>query len=255
MSEHWYTQLGKPCYEVAKKDGGMRSTTLADARKLGLVPSVTTVLGVLAKPALETWKVEQGILAALTLPRLADEPESVWLRRVREDSGKQAKDAANEGTRIHDAIERDFKGLVVEERYRPHVAGVRAKLRELFPDVSDWVSEASFCHVLGFGGKVDLHSPSTGITVDFKGKDGDFTDGKKLAYDQHWQLAPYQKGLCPNKYAACANLFFSRTHPGIVASHVWSVKEMQEGWAVFQAALQVWKTIKRYDPSTQAQAA
>ena len=256
MSEHWYDQSGKPCYEVLKADGkSMRGTTLADARKLALVPSVTTVLGVLAKPALETWKVRQGILAALTLPKLADETEDAYLSRILSDSGQQAKDAADEGTRIHDAIERDFKGLVVEERYRPHVAGVRAKLREIFPEVNDWISESSFCHVIGYGGKVDLHSPSTGIVVDFKGKDGDFTDGKKLAYDQHWQLAPYQKGLCPNKCAACANLFFSRTHPGIVASHVCSVKEMQEGWAVFQAALQVWKTIKRYDPSTQAQAA
>lgn len=252
--EHWYTNTGKPCYEVAKKDGGMRSTTLADARKLGLVPSVTTVLGVLAKPALETWKIEQGIMAALTLPRLTDEPESVWLRRVREDSGKQAKDAADEGTRIHDAIECSFKGKVVEDRFKPHVAGVRAKLLEVFPHVNDWVSESSFCHPYGYGGKVDLHSPSTGIVVDFKGKDGDFTDGKKLAYDQHWQLAAYQHGL-DLESNVCANLFFSRSHPGLVASHVWSIKEMQEGWEVFQASLQVWKTIKRYDPSQMKQAA
>ena len=256
MSEHWYDRNGKPCYEVLKADGkSMRDTNLSDARKLGLVPSVTTVLDVLNKPALTTWKIEQGIMAALTLPRLTDEPESAWLKRVREDSGQQAKDAADEGTRIHDAIERDFKGLVVDERYRPHVAGVRKHLAELFPHVNDWVSEKSFCHPYGYGGKVDLHSPSTGIVVDFKGKDGDFTDGKKLAYDQHYQLAAYQSGLCPLSNAVCANVFFSRTHPGKVSSHIWTVKDMYEGWHIFQAALNLWKAIKKYDPSIQAKAA
>lgn len=254
MSEHWYTNTGKPCYEVAKKDGGMRSTTLADARKLGLVPSVTTVLDVIHKDALVTWKVNQGILAALTLSKRDDEAESAYISRILTDSRQQAKDAADEGSRIHDAIERSFKGLVVEDRYQPHVAGVRAELLRIFPHVNDWVAEQSFCHEYGFGGKVDLHSPSTGIVVDHKGKDGDFSDGKKLAYDQHWQLSPYQKGLCPNSRERCANIFFSRTHPGIVTSHVWSPDEMAEGWQVFMGALTLWKAIKKFDPSQMKQA-
>lgn len=255
MSEHWYTQEGKPCYEVASKSGSMRSTTLADARKLALVPSVTTVLDVIHKDALVTWKVNQGILAALTLPKRDDEAESAYISRILTDSRQQAKDAADEGSRIHDAIERSFKGLVVEDRYQPHVAGVRAELLRLFPEVNDWVAEQSFCHEYGYGGKVDLHSPSWGIIVDHKGKDGDFTDGKKLAYDQHWQLAAYQKGLCPQSRKRCANIFFSRTHPGIVTSHVWKPEEMAEGWQVFMGALTLWKAIKRYDPSTKTQAA
>ena len=88
-----------------------------------------------------------------------------------------------------------------------------------FPGVADWIAEASFAHESGYGGKVDLHSPSTGIVVDYKGKDGDFSEldtygkPKKLAWDQHWQLGAYQVGLrLPN--ADCANVFFSRTHPG-----------------------------------------
>jgi hypothetical protein len=255
MGDHWYDRAGKPAYEVQKRDGGLRPTTLADARKLGLVPSVTTVLSVLAKPALEVWKVKQGILAALTLPRAPDEPEDDYLARILSDSGQQAKDAADEGTRIHDAIERSFRGMVVEERYRPHVAGVREELARLFPGVSDWVAESSFASPLGYGGKVDLHSPSTGIVVDHKGKDGDFSDGKKLAYDQHWQLAPYQQGLgLPTN--VCANLFFSRTRPGKVASHVWSVEQIAEGWQVFRATLEVWRALKKFDPRfVRAQAA
>lgn len=254
-SEHWYDQNGRPKYEVEMVKGGMRNTNLADARKLGLVPSVTTVLDVIHKDALVTWKVNQGILAALTLPRNEGEAESAYISRILTDSRQQAKDAADEGSRIHDAIERSFKGLVVEERYRKHVAGVHAELERIFPQVTDWIAEQSFCHEIGYGGKVDLHSPKWGIIVDHKGKDGDFTDGKKLAYDQHWQLAAYQKGLCPNSRERCANIFFSRTHPGIVTSHVWKPEEMAEGWQVFMGALNLWKAIKKFDPAQQSQAA
>lgn len=250
-SSHWYDTKGKPAYEVPSKSGAMRSTTLADARKLNLVPSVTTILNVLAKPALTNWKVEQGILAALTMPRIEGETEKDYLRRIMSDSEKQVTDAADEGTRIHDALESHYKGRVVEHRYRPHVEGVAALLAKLFPHVEDWVSEASFCHPLGYGGKVDLHSPSTGIVVDFKGKDGDFTDGKKLAYDQHYQLSAYQSGL----YLPCvpsANVFFSRTHPGQVTHHLWSAEDMEDGRCVFEGALKVWQAIKKYKPFKQA---
>jgi hypothetical protein len=251
-SSHWYYRDGRTCYQQPTQKGGLRATDLRDARKLGLVPSVTTVLSVLAKPALETWKVKQGILAALTLPRRSNESDDEYLARVLADSGQQAKDAAEEGTRIHDAIEASFKGMPIPAGYEAHVEGARAEIGKLFPEVSDWIAEKSFGHIFGYGGKVDLHSPSTGIVVDYKGKDGDFTDGKRLAYDQHYQLAAYQRGLIlpPN---VCANVFVSRTHPGKVASHVWKLAEVQQGWAVFEAALTVWKRLKGFDPSFSAE--
>lgn len=248
MGEHWYDRDGAPAYEVRAKSGLPRATTIADARKMGLVPSVTTVLSVLAKPALETWKVRQGILAALTLTRDPGEADEAYLARVMADSQQQAKSAAAEGTRIHDAIEAHFHGRYFDPRYEPHVEAVLAELRALFPGVNDWIAERSFASEIGYGGKVDLHSPSTGITVDHKGKDGDFSDGKRLAYDQHYQLAPYNRGL-GLPLAPCANLFVSRTHPGKVKGHVWSEKDIAAGWDVFDAALTVWKRLRKFDPS------
>jgi hypothetical protein len=55
-SGHWYTQEGEPMYTIIGANGKERNTTLRDAKKEGLVPSVTTIMGVVAKPALETWK-------------------------------------------------------------------------------------------------------------------------------------------------------------------------------------------------------
>ena len=153
-SGHWYDRNGKPCYQQTTGKGGVRATDLRDGRKLGLVPSVTTVLSVLAKPALTTWMVNQGIMAALTLPRVEGESESELLARILADSREQAKAAAEEGTRVHDACECGFKGMPFPERYRPHVAAVQAEVARLFPGVTDWIAEASFAHVSGFGGKV-----------------------------------------------------------------------------------------------------
>lgn len=253
-SGHWYKRDGAPFYTVRDAKGNERGVTLRDARKVGAVPSVTTVLQVVAKPQLETWKVRQGILAALTLPRSSDECDDAYLARVLSDSREQAKAAAEEGTRIHEAIEQSFAGKYVPDVYVPHVESVRVRIRELFPEVSDWASERSFAHASGFGGKVDLHSPSTGIVIDFKGKDGDFTDDKKLAYDQHYQLAAYQYGLSLPRNVCC-NLFVSRTHPGAIAHHVWTADDVDSGLGIFLDALSLWKRMKHYDPSCPARAA
>ncbi len=256
MGEHWYSRSGEPRYESIGANGLRRSTTLADARKSGYVPSVTTVLGVIDKAALTNWKVDQAILAALTLPRVDGEPEASLLSRIKADSGAQARAAAEEGNRIHDAIECHFRGLAYPDRYKPHVDGVRRELWKLFPEVTDWVAERSFGHIAGFGGKVDLHSPSTGIVVDHKGKDFCLADGepKRFAYDQHWQLAAYQNGLqLPRN--VCANMFVSRTSPGDVVGHKWTVNKIDEGWRVFCAALELWKAMRNYDPSFELEIA
>ena len=103
---HWYLRDGRPFHEIANRDGtGNRATTLRDARKVLALPSVTNVLGVLAKPGLDAWKIEQGIMAALTLPRLPDEPLDAFARRVVEDMGAQVEKAADFGSRIHNACE------------------------------------------------------------------------------------------------------------------------------------------------------
>jgi hypothetical protein len=267
-SGHWYNRDGSPCYEVRGNNGKMRAFNLRWDRGLGAVPSVTTVLKIIDKPALTNWLVDQGIMAALTLPRVDGEPEDAYIARVRDDSKQQAIKAAQEGTRIHDAIEHYWKTGGYVDGYELHTQAAVARIRELFPNVNDWVAEVSFAHPLGFGGKVDLHSPSTGIVVDYKGKDGDFTDGKRLAYDQHWQLAAYQVGLglaakCflqsdsnpeldaewYDGFHPCANIFVSRTHPGYAVSHGWSSEEIRSAWKIFSATLFLWKLLKNYDGS------
>lgn len=242
---HWYNSDGELIETVTMGNGRTRRTTLADARKHGYIPSVTTIMTVVAKPQLERWKIKQSIMAALTLPRIDGESDEEWLKRIEQDSQKQAKEAAEEGTRVHDAISRAYMGLSVEPKYAPHVEAAQSEVKKLFPDIDDWETEKSFVSHIGFAGRVDLHSPSTGVVVDFKGKDGGFMDGKKMAYDQNQQLAAYQKGLGFH-FTECANVFFSRTHPGAVASRIWSIDEIKIGWEIFKASHKLWVALKNF---------
>src|SRR5699024_12079560 len=98
---------------------------------------------------------------------------------------------ADRGSYIHDQLERDRNGQSVDDWCKPTCERGRELLSDAFPGVDDWGAEKSFAHTSGYGGRVDLHSPSTGIVCDFKTRAGDFRDGKKLAYDQHYQLASY----------------------------------------------------------------
>lgn len=247
-SGHYYKRDGTPCYEVPKKGGGMRSINLAWDKPLQLVPSVTTVLQVAPKPQLAVWKENQMMMAALTTERREGEADPEFIARVRKEAFQQVDDACDIGTEVHDACEQYYRGLPVPPQWAAHVEGVAAEVARMFPHITDWVAEDSFAHPLGYGGRVDLFSPSTGTVVDFKGKDGDFTDGKKLNYDQHYQLAAYQEGLRLPR-ADCANVFFSRTHPGVAKGVVWTEAQISAGWEFFQRALALWICWKKYDPS------
>ncbi len=168
-SNHWYTRDGVPQYTVEAKKGGMRNTTLRDARVMNLVPSVTTVLNVAAKPALTAWLQQQVLLAALTLPRRSDEPEKEYIDRIINDSKEQGRSAADAGTDIHASIQ----GFYEDRPTGKHQESVRACTYAIdnWVGLRTWVSERAFAHEAGFGGKCDLYSEADGgFVADIKTK-------------------------------------------------------------------------------------
>jgi hypothetical protein len=88
-----------------------RPATRCDARKLGLVPHVTNILGVVAKPEVTLWLQEQAVLAALTLPRNAGEGEAEFAQRVVADAQTERVAAANFGSAFHHGAERAAQTL------------------------------------------------------------------------------------------------------------------------------------------------
>jgi hypothetical protein len=248
-SAHWYTREGAVAYTVAAKDGTQRPTTLRDARKLALVPSVTTVIKCAAAPGLERWKQQQVLMAALTLSRLEDEPEDAYLDRILTDSREQARKAAERGTAIHAAIQGHYEG----ERtigFGPYIQGaVKAISDWTGTDVylrTDWRAEKSFAHPMGFGGKMDLSSAS--LVCDFKTKE--FGEDEKLkTWDEHaMQLAAYRFGL-GFPQARCAIVYVSTTKPGLAKLLEIPEPELVTGWKCFYSLLQFYKAKTGYDSS------
>jgi hypothetical protein len=255
---HFYNRDGSPAYEIVGKNGVLRATTLRDARILKLVPSVTTISKLAAKPALEFWKEEQRMLAALTLPRRADELDASFCQRIREDAREQAKRAAARGSAIHTAIERHFRGEDPGE-YHEVVKAVQERLNEAIgTPLWSATPEKSFAHPLGFGGKLDLvaeymtKDDVRKAVIDYKCKEftsAELAAGKKLAWDEHcMQLAAYRKGSPYTEAARCINIFVSRNEPGLVSFHEWREDELYRGWQMFAALLKFWIAKTQYDP-------
>jgi hypothetical protein len=237
-SGHWYTRDGEPAYTVKSAKGETRSTNLRDARKLNLVPSVTTILGVAAKPSLEIWKQNQVLLAALTLPRQEGESEQDWINRIIEDSKEQGKKAAEFGTQIHAEIQAHFEGRPYNPEFKAYVEGAVSAISGHFNDW-EWIAEKSFAHELGFGGKCDLHVPER-FVVDIKTKDFG-PDDKVSGFDEHLlQLSAYRVGLGCQR-ARCANVFVSRDHPGLVQVIEWDQGDLDRGWQMFLRLLEFWQ--------------
>ena len=207
-SQHWYDKNGKPAYTIIGKNGKERNTTVRDAREHGYLPSVTTIIGLLDKPALTRWKMEQMLLASLTLPRLDGEAEADWIDRVVEDSRSTGKDAMARGTEMHNMLELYYTGVYMIE-YPSYTVRTEDMLCQYFGQ-QDWKCEESFAFD-GYAGKCDLHSDN--LVVDFKTK----TDSldKAVVYDEmKMQLAAYREGFkMPS--ARCAIVFVSDTETKI----------------------------------------
>jgi len=247
MGQHWYNQKGDSAYEVVGKNGKLRDTTLRDARKLKLVPSVTTVTSVKASPGLQVYFRSQLLNAVQKTP--PEEPLNEWRRKVAAMAGQHAKNAAERGNEIHDMLEGYFNNGeigVVDRLDREICEAALALIHEKFPGVT-WEAEASFCDLkFGFGGRVDLHSKDgDGIILDFKTKDGDDVSKFKAYADHHMQSAAYAVGLEIPR-AKRYNLFISRDTPGVVK--LTESEDFDKDWRMFEHLLEYWKLANNYNP-------
>lgn len=254
---HFYLPDGTPLYEVPNKSkpGQMRDATILDAKKVGAYPSVTTIIDLVRKPQLEVWKETQAILSALTYPNLeylleTAGPEAV-IQTLRRDSQQQVRDAAEQGTAVHDAIEAYYKrGICYDDD--PHYASVvaTAELIHQHCGARVWEAERWFAHPLGFGGKIDLVSDEW--ILDVKTKPG-AADSHKMYPEQLMQLVAYDVGYPRLKGFVSgptdllkrkkANVIVSRDIPGSVAFWEWpdTLDMQRKQWRMFCALLSYWQ--------------
>ena len=227
MAGHWYDKDGNPQYTIIGVNGKERDTDLRDARKLGLVPSVTTILKVAAAPALDIWKQQQLLKAVAEVPRLDEEPEKEWFSRIVKTSKEAGDKHMDRGTSMHNEIEDYFNK---RQREYPDFAKETyfAVVKEF--GSQNWITEKSFAYD-GFGGKVDLHCED--IVIDFKTKE--VVDEKTVCYDEQlMQLAAYRIGLeLPD--ALCANVFVDLQGNVKIIKH--DESDIQKAWLMFSHLL------------------
>jgi len=236
---------------VTGANGKERDTTLRDARKHNLFPSVTGILDLIAKPALTNWIVDQNILAALTIPRVEGESDDTLCKRIKHDGREEGKAAAQVGTDIHDAIERIWKGKGPQAgRSYADIAAEAVSAILAYTQDDVWNAE---CSVVGdgYGGKVDLHS--TEYCIDYKTKnitdeqwEKSLTDKPpKLAYDEHcMQLSAYDRAL-GGWGRKLVNVFVDRVIPGRVIIHEWDDNMYDR----FELLVKFWQLSKGYKPN------
>lgn len=246
-SSHWYYTDGRPCYELPKADGkGMKSPTLADARKLGLVPSVTTILQTLAKPALQSWLIEQAVLAVLTSPRQPGEPDDAFVKRILQVERVQDQEAAKArdvGTQIHDAIEKAFSGQEWDKSLDAFVAPVLAWQQATGQVV--WTEKILVGN--GYAGRADALLQGKGMML------VDFKTTSKLPEKDSWlehklQTAAYASSIGQTDGPVITgNVYISTKEPGqfrVFTQDDWTTT-YQKG---FLPLLQFWQWSNRYTP-------
>jgi hypothetical protein len=243
-SAHWYSVTGEPVYEVPKADGkGMTPTTLRHARKWNLLPSVTTILKVLDKPALTAWKIEQAVLAVVTTPRLTGELDDAFIHRVLavdKEHDKERDAAAQLGTDIHAAIQAGLNGMPVPPHLDVYVNPVIEAIDRTGKVL--WTERVLVGN--GYAGKADcgLVTTTGSAIVDFKTT----KTLPKECYPEHkLQLAAYARASLATK---AINVYISTTEPGKIA--VCEPENLPRCYKTFEHLLEVWYWLNNYRPMT-----
>lgn len=241
---HWYNPDGSSCYELPKKGGGMRGTTLGDAKKLGLLPSVSTIIqDVVAKPFVERWIRDQYIGIAIKKSRQWSHFDDEKLKRMTYAAYKEFMgNISGRGDEIHDMFETGLSGGEVD----PHIEPALNKILSVCGK-HDWSCEVSMAYPLGYGGKPDAFCDEW--VIDFKTRDlTGLSSVDKIAYDENaMQLSAYNRGMGGGRKTA--NVYIDRTDPALVLIKVWSVEEEERAWQMFSCAFEYWKVWKKYNPS------
>lgn len=255
-SSHWYHRDGLPCHEVIATTTGLpRATTVTDARKLNLVPSVTNVLGMKAKPALNTWLQDNAILSALSIQRNPGELESDWHSRIAVESDRIGREAAEWGTALHEQIEGycltgAFPGT---GEILDYVAGFDVWFRANVIEVIQ--TEQSVIHLLGYAGRLDLYAiirhngESRRAVIDYKSQK---LKGKASGnFYKEWQMQLMAYADCLKEEGERLPLIISvlipSDRPGPVQVKVWE-ENNELALEAFHACHKLWCFEKNYTP-------
>jgi hypothetical protein len=251
-SNHWYNLDGTPCHTI-----NGHKTTLRDARKLNLAPSVTSVLSIMAKDRVADWKVEEALKLAFSMTPAKGADFSVWAQAVL-DASEAKQDATRDfGTKVHALFEHVLTTGKAPALFSPLCQGVEGWVPHIHAWYYDNVELVYACEQsvvdveLGYAGRFEAHirhRTHGDVVLDCKTQG---VKGKPRTYPE-WcaQLAAYSARLNdPMRVPpGCLSVVIDSTKPGPLHEHLWTPDDVRAGWQVFTAALRLWQSVKAYRP-------
>lgn len=222
---------------VPKKDGkGTKDPTITDARKLGFVPSVTTICDLVAKPFLLNWLQQQAFDSAwqsATTPISKDEAWAYYQQ--------QSAIARDRGSDLHDKMSR------LEEC--PETLQALAWIAsQNYTKTEHEIQFATnkFGGTIDFIGHVSRASTKPVIDVlDFK-----FVTKDRQPYDNElWQLAAYSMHLSATGYEVrdVSNVLISQETGALLKVHTWTHDQLLRGYSTFCSITGLWERINNYN--------
>lgn len=260
-------------HRVPGKTVAERDTTVADARIMGLLPSVSGITKMMANPGLDRWKQDITIEASLKYAiqsAYGDMDEDRLYAEIRAESNKVAGAAADLGVKIHAAIESalgcqqwenetvelaDGKQVELKELVNPALA----KLEELGINIVE-TEKVVTCSSHGYAGQMDVSYVKGDVAgvLDFKSTKTKPTKKIEVRQGQSMQIAAYhfacwgskdKPHFQPNHEGI--NLYISTTEIGRVDVVKYDAAELAKQWDGFLACLTLWRLQNNYDPRTK----
>ena len=249
---HYYYPDGTPCFEVPNaSNGGMRPTTVADARKLGLFPSVTTLISVLNKFQLNEWVERVAIEVCWKFPKGISESKDEYLERLMGEVEKVRSEAPDLGTDIHRALQSYHETGRVDPLYAEYIAGVAGYYANTGITVIKSESRIK-ADLVGYGGTIDViaeDSTKTPIILDYKSTK---TRGRKVTpYASYlMQIAAYKYAKTVEdsafKNARCIILYVSTDEANKVIEYEASEEGQAYHLEMFKTCEKLWKLEKHF---------
>jgi hypothetical protein len=246
-SGHWYDAQGRVVKQVPSAKGDkMCEPTIRHLAKFDLAPGVTSINRQVKAEGLERWKRHQLLLASLTLPRHANEPDDAFAVRVMEDYEAEGAKAADAGTAMHAAINRYYA-----ERELPDTDAACTACHW----IDEWLRGMGATDIQGefgfrcgnlYGGTVDLRFRLGALAgyVDFKTVEDKNVDGYE-PYEHHgWQLAGYGAGTGGVPSDRYWNIAIGR-QTGKCMAYEWPQDDMRRNFQAFGLLLRLWQIRNR----------
>jgi hypothetical protein len=248
MASHYYHPLTGELI-----DGDLRA-----ARKVGGLPSPTTVLQMLSSPGLKFYFRRQIYEAAITTPRavgMSDEEHWEACQKRADEHGQKARDRGGD---FHNMVQKFHMAMIEGRPWNPF----ECEQGQAMDAYVDWYAKRIHRSVMveqvvrgqGYGGRVDhvaeLIEPMLSMprTACMDVKTQDITKKGRFTYYPEWgiQLGAYAGAIHPMP-DVLVSVVVSAKLPVVIEAYTWPQPPAYYH-KLFLGLLEVWKFQMNYDP-------